>query len=334
MSAEALLALRGVRFRYGEREVLTVEELDLRAGEATVLVGDNGSGKTTLLKLLNGLLAPSAGEVFYQGRPLGAGGDEAIRRDSVLVHQDPYLFRGSVHHNVAFGLKVRHVAAAETRGRVQEALARVGLKGFERRRAGELSGGEGKRVALARALALRPRVLFLDEPTASVDADTVRRIENLLRELVQGGTTLVLSSHHDGFAYRVADRLVRLETGRTAPGRENLLKGTLEGMDGSFCRFRTGTAVLLAPAREGAFTTAVVPLEDVLLSREPLASSARNRFQGRVTALRHEDRLLRVELDCGFPLETLITGSAQRELEIEEGRTYHVTFKATAVRLY
>ncbi len=334
MGADPLFSLRRLRLLYGDRVALAVDELDLREGETTVLVGENGSGKTTLLKLLNGLLAPSHGEVLYRGRPLAADGMAAIRRDSVLVHQAPYLFHGSVQRNVAYGLKVRRLAGREVRERVREALARVGLAGFEDRRAVELSGGEQKRVALARALALRPKVLLLDEPTANMDADSIRQIEEALLALACGGTSLVLSSHHDAFACRVARRLVRLEAGRPRPARENLLKGRVTAVDESFCYFQTGPAVLRGPARGGAFCTAVLRLEDVLLSREPVLSSAQNRFRGRVRGMVREDHLLRVSLDCGFPLETLITEASRRELEVAVGKDYYVTFKASAVQLY
>lgn len=335
----ALLGVCGLRFLYRERQALAVDELDLREGETTVLVGENGSGKTTLLKLLNGLLAPSAGEILYRGRPLMADGGAAIRRDSVLVHQTPYLFRGSVYHNVVYGLKARRPGGrrsrrADFRGRVREALGQVGLAGFEGRSAAELSGGERQRVALARAVVLRPKILFLDEPTANVDADTVRQIEALLLRLAGEGTSLVLSSHHDAFAYRVARRLVRLEEGRIRPSRENILKGQTVGVEEGFSFFRTGGALLRGPAREGEFRTAVLRLEDVILSRRPIRTSAQNRFQGRVLGLEREDRLVRVRLDCGFPLQTLITEASVRELEVEVGKRYYTTFKASAVRLY
>ena len=253
------------------------------------------------------------------------------------MHQDPYLFSGSVFHNVAYGLRVRGLAAGRPalQRRVEEALEQVGLAGFAGRRASALSGGERKRVALARALALRPALLLLDEPTANVDAESVQRIEALLRELARDGTTLVLSSHHGGFAYRLADRMVRLDGGRVQPNRENVLKGRVELLDDVFCLFRSGSALLRGPAREGDFTTAVIGLEDLLLSVEPLRSSARNLLEGRVTAVEPEEgHLARVSLDCGCPLQTLITEDSRRAMDVRPGRTFHVAFKASAVRFY
>jgi molybdate transport system ATP-binding protein/molybdate/tungstate transport system ATP-binding protein len=135
-------------------------------------------------------------------------------------------------------------------------------------------------------------------------------------------------------AYRLGDRLITLEAGRPRECRENLIRGRTLRSDEQFTYFRAGEAEILCPAKEGDFSVAVLPLDDVLLSRGPLASSARNRFLGTVTRVREEQGLLRVTLSCGFPLQTLVTPASGADLEIQAGKRYHVTFKASAVRLY
>lgn len=213
MTSEAILSVRDLVFSYGSREVLSIPELDVRAGETLALVGPNGSGKTTLLKLLNDLIRPSSGSIRFEGRP--SAGDPGLRMRSVYVHQSPFPLAGSVYRNVAYGLRARRVPEPEIRRRVKNTLDVLGLSGFARRDAKRLSGGETHRVALARALVLEPELLFLDEPTAQADRASGDSIRAVLAELaVRGGTTIVFSSHDGAFAEALADRVAFLEDGR------------------------------------------------------------------------------------------------------------------------
>ena len=337
-----LFSVRDLRVDFDGRTALRIDSLDLEEGGITVLTGENGSGKTTLLRVLNALLAPASGSVRFRGLPVdvaagrrgAASGSSILRSDCVLVHQSPLMFRGSVFQNIAYGLRIRGVPREKIGLRVLESLSRVGMAHSGHRRASSLSGGEKQRIALARALALDPRVLLLDEPTANIDPDFRRTIETIIRSAAQSGTTLVICSHDMELAYRQSDRLIPLEAGRLGTCRENILRGRVVRTDEQFTHFRTGDGDLLCPAREGDFTVAVLPLDDVLLSREPIASSARNRFLGTVTSAQEEQGLLRVTLSCGFTVQALVTFAAGEELAIEQGRRYYVTFKASAVRLY
>ncbi|HUV09003.1 MAG TPA: ATP-binding cassette domain-containing protein [Spirochaetia bacterium] len=341
MNDKTLFTIRNLRFSYpgtgvqtnGEN-VLEIESLSLEEGKISVLCGPNGSGKTTLLKLLNGLLKPTGGVLLYRERPLDAAGLLELRSESVLVHQNPYLFDGTVFQNVSFGLWVRRFDRKRMRDRVTEKLALLGLKGFEKRKVHRLSGGERQRVAIARALALEPGVLMLDEPTANVDPRTIALIEDLLGLLCARGTTVILSSHNLSFAYRVGNILVTLVEGRTAAGSENIVRGTTEGADDRFTYFRTGGHVLKCPAQKGSFSTAVLSVDDVILSREPVQISAQNQFHGTVTAVKRQGHILRVCLDCGFQVEALVTEDMVDAMKIAEGESFSVIFKASAIRLY
>jgi tungstate transport system ATP-binding protein len=262
------------------------------------------------------------------------GAARRLRSETVLVHQAPILFRGTVMQNLLFGLSLRRVPRAEAKRRASAALARIGLGGFEHRQAASLSGGERQRVAIARGCVLEPRVLLLDEPTANVDPDSRALVEAVVREQAAAGATILLSTHTLELAYRLCDRLLRLEHGRIVPGRENIFKGAVSGTDESFTRFRTGSVELLCPARQGHFSVAVLPLDDVILSHAPLGSSARNQLRGMVTSIEVEEGLLRVSVDCGVPVLTLVTRAAAAELGVERGMQCVVTFKASAVRLF
>jgi tungstate transport system ATP-binding protein len=332
MSDALLFVLNGVQAVFDGVTAVSVEALGFEEGRVTVLVGENGSGKTTLLRLLNGLIAPARGTIDYRGRQLGADG--MIRAESVMLHQTSLLFRGTVLQNVAFGLKIRGVPRDERNRRSADALSRVGLAGLERRRVSTLSGGERQRVALARVLVLGPKVLLLDEPTASVDPDSRIFVEKAIQEASASGTTVIMSTHSMELAYRLCDRLVRLEAGRIIPSNENILKGSVERTDELFTYFRTGSVVLRCPARTGNFVVAVLSLDELILSREPLQSSARNQLAGKVIQIEPVDHLLRVTVDCGIILRALVTPAAVREIGVETGRDCVVTFKASAVRLF
>jgi len=329
-----LFSLTGVRAVFDDATVVSVDELGLEERRVTVLVGENGSGKTTLLRLLNGLISPASGSIAYRGRQIDADVMHTIRAESVMLHQSPLLFRGTVLQNVAFGLKTRGVPRDERHRRSAAALSGVGLEGMERRRVSTLSGGEKQRVALARALVLMPQVLLLDEPTANVDPDSRIFVEKIIREASASGTTVIMSTHSMELAYRLCDRLVRLEAGQISASNENILKGTVEGTDEMFTYFRTGGVLLRCPARKGNFVVAVLSLDELILSREPLHSSARNQLPGKVTRIEPADQLLRVSVDCGVKLQAFVTAAAVKEIGVETGRDCVVTFKASAVRLF
>jgi len=329
-----LFRLRDLRYAYGGQSTVEIPSLDLEEGQIHAVCGPNGSGKTTLLKLLNGLLEPTGGEILFRGEPLDLRGYARIRGESVLVHQDPYLFDGTVARNLAFALKIRKLSSRLIQKRIEQKLSLVGLPGFEHRRSRALSVGEKQRVAIARALALEPGTLFLDEPTANMDAASTGLLERLILRLADAGTTIIFSSHHRAFAYRLGTRLVFLEEGTVVPGRENVFKGTVENTDDRFSYFQTGTQTLRCPAQEGRFTTAVLPLDDVILSQGPVHTSAQNRFLGRVVNVEKTNHTVRVSLDCGFPVQALITEYSVDTLKVVPGERFYVTFKASAIRLY
>jgi tungstate transport system ATP-binding protein len=219
--------LEGIRYAYpgaADGFVFELDSLRIEPGSALALVGPNGAGKTTLLMLLALLARPAAGRVAFFGRDAwepGTNEHPIIRRDAVLVTHHPYLFKGTVGDNLAFGLRVRGVPEPEWADRMREALALVELPGWEKRQAAGLSAGQAQRIALARALALRPKALLLDEPTANIEAGLGLRIEAVIGESVrEAGTTIVFSTHNFSQASRLAGKILYLEEGKIAsPGR-------------------------------------------------------------------------------------------------------------------
>lgn len=218
---EPVFELHGVRYLYGGRQV-ALDGIDLRIerGERVALLGANGSGKSTLLKLLDGIIAPSAGTMRALGRDVAAiaEGQDAFRfhREVGLVFQDPdiQLFSATVLDDVAFGPLQLGLPEEEVRACCDEALRQMDIAHLADRAPFELSGGEKKRAAIASVLSLRPDVLLLDEPTASLDPRTKWVLVNLIRQLGEGGKTLVTATHELEIVPLIADRVVVLSETR------------------------------------------------------------------------------------------------------------------------
>ena len=189
------LRLEGVSYLHIIKQV----SLDIGRGPSTVILGANGAGKSVLMRLMHGLLIPTSGKVAWS-----SSGRQA------MVFQRPVMLRRSALANVAYALKL----AGQDQSAAQEALEEVGLAHLAHRPARVLSGGEQQRLALARAWALHPEVLFLDEPTASLDPSATREIESVIRAFDGAGTKIVMATHNLGQARRLADEIIYLHQGR------------------------------------------------------------------------------------------------------------------------
>jgi tungstate transport system ATP-binding protein len=185
------------------RDVAIVHDLNIRigAGAPTVLVGPNGSGKSTLIRLAMGLIAPSRGRISWGGRADSDG------RRRAMMFQRPVMLRRSAAGNVAYALAAAGVGRDARASRAAELLAQVGLTHVASRPARRLSGGEQQRLALARALARDPEILFLDEPTASLDPAATKAVEDIIRAVAQSGVKIVMATHDLGQARRLAGEI-------------------------------------------------------------------------------------------------------------------------------
>jgi tungstate transport system ATP-binding protein len=203
----SILPLRaeGLGFSAGGVAILADLSFTLEAGAPSIILGPNGAGKSVLLRLLHGLLPPSAGRVTWSADPA---------RRQAMVFQRPVLLRRSVLANTLYPLALAGVAAAERQRRARAALEMVGLAALAGRPARRLSGGEQQRLALARAAALSPELLFLDEPTANLDPAATRAVEEIVAALAARGTKIVMTTHDLGQARRLAGEVLFLARGR------------------------------------------------------------------------------------------------------------------------
>ena len=198
-----LLQLDCVDLDFGRVRALQAVDLRIAAGERVALIGSNGSGKSTLLRVLHGLLLPTRGSLVRDG---------AARQ--AMLFQRPYMLRASAQNNLALGLWIGGTPWKRAREGALQALAAVELSEVALRDARSLSGGQQQRLALARAWSLKPDLLFLDEPTSSLDPHAKREVEALMAKFAQDGMTLVFASHNLGQVKRLATRVVYLEHGR------------------------------------------------------------------------------------------------------------------------
>lgn len=319
-----------VRVERATRLVLDIARLELLPGRVTAVVGPNGAGKSTLLGVLGFLLQPTSGTVELAGRPVVYREPElsAARRQTTVVAQAPLLFHRSVRANVAYGLRARRCAAE---GRVESALAAVGLAGFAERPAWKLSGGEVQRVAIARALAIDPPVYLFDEPTGNIDRQHVPIVESLITQLGAAAKTVIFTTHNFAQADRLADALISLTDGQVAPfPLINVLHGTTVHREGHKY-FLSDTLRIEIPDGVETRTIAIDP-DAIVVSREFLHSSARNCFAGQIRKVEHDARGgLLLTVDCGHSFVARITRHSYEEMAFNVGTGVFVTFKASAI---
>jgi tungstate transport system ATP-binding protein len=337
-----MLELVAVRHRYDGRLVLDLERFTVPPGAAIAIVGPNGSGKSTLLRLLALLERPTEGTVLWDGAVASGRGAPraraAVRRRVTLVEQRPVLFRGTVRENVEFGLRVRGAGRAALRRVTDAVAARLGITPLLDRRRHELSDGEVQRVAVARALAVEPDVLLLDEPVSSADRAAAHTLYRALHEeRARRQLAICLASHQLEDAYRWADDVRALTDGRLSPVTpENLFRVELPATGIGDLKHAPIGAIEIAAVTDktGPAILAVAPT-DIFVSREPLASSARNVFSGRVTKLaRQRPGTVHVAADVGVELVAVVTEEAARALALTPGSPVVFSFKASAVRVF
>ena len=216
---QAVLQVKGISKMLGGKPILDNCSLTVNRGELKVLIGPSGAGKSTLLQSINCLIPPDSGEIYLEGQLLNRADKAALcafRAQVGMIFQDFNLFDHlTAEENVAIALrKVRGMSASDARKRAQEELARVGLARRATLYPAQLSGGQKQRVAMARALAMDPKVILLDEPTSALDPELVGEVLAVIRDLASGGMTMVMATHQMDFARALATEIVFMEHGK------------------------------------------------------------------------------------------------------------------------
>jgi molybdate transport system ATP-binding protein len=326
----------------------------------TVLFGPSGCGKTTTLRCLAGLERPEEGQITFQETPWFDAERRVFltpqQRDIGYLFQDYALFPHlKVAGNIAYGL--RSVSRSEQRRRVGAILDLFHLRGLENRHPHQVSGGEQQRIALARVLVRRPRLLLLDEPLSALDQPTRQQLRPELRRLLmQFGIPVVLVTHDRIEAMALADHLIVLDHGRVRQqgaveevfgrpadvevarivGMENVQAGRVVHAAEGLATVAVGSTqlVALAPASPVEHVYVCIRAEEVVLQKGTSTdTSPRNRLAGTINSLTPEGPLVRVALDCGFTLHALVTRTACNELKLRQGEAITALVKAPSVHL-
>ncbi len=335
-----LYELIGLEKILGGRKIFDIDRFSIRSGRIYSLTGPNGAGKTTLLKILAFIDRPTAGEIRFFTKPVvHVEGDLLeLRRQVVMVDQSPLLFTGTVIDNVEFGLKMRKIPAAERRKRAIEALQQVGMERFARTEAHRLSGGETKRVALARALAIRPKVLLCDEPTANVDSEHQKIILDILADINrQDKTSIIFSTHYQSLEQQLAHFCLHLQHGHLSEHQaDNVYHAELieRGQRRSSCRL-SERVVITVPTR----AVPAEPLFNLRIDQEKIRLAAitgdrqteGSLVEGRVVEIREENGSIAVKLHAGIVLDLTLSPEIYADRSVRVGEVVAVVIPDEAV---
>lgn len=359
----AVLEAQNLLVQRNGNTILDIDELQVFSGEVLAVIGPNGAGKSTLLLTLSRLLEPDRGQIIFRAGPIEAIKPLVYRRQIALVLQAPLLLDKSVHENVAEGLRYRRIQKSEVQQRVKEWLEKLEIQHLAQRRASRLSGGEAQRVSLARAFAIQPQVLMLDEPFSALDAPTRARLLEDFHGLLQDtGVTTLFITHDLDEALFLSDRVAVMLDGRLRQvgPPQDVFSAPADPDVAAFVGVETVIAGHVVASRSGQITIQadgflVEAVGDVALGRRVFAclrpedvtllpcsdapadssprSSARNSLRGRILRLVPQGPLVKVIIDCGFKVTALITRLSAQEMELETGRAIDIAFKASAVHL-
>jgi len=358
MSQQSLMRIENILLHRGGAKVLGIREMHVRQGRILALIGPNGAGKSTLLLILAGLLKPEQGRIYFQDKVVQNRTDlEFLRRHVSVVFQEPLLLNSNVFENVALGLKFRKIDKKEISSRVHRALDYFGIRHLKKRSARTLSGGEARRVSLARAFAIQPQIILLDEAFNALDPPSREMIiDDLKNTLDQTRTTAVMALHDREETLRLAQDVGVMNNGEIVQfgtttaifnhpnsefvanfvGTETILEGTVIGCS-------EGNIIIVVQDREIKAVGDYVPgqkvfcclrPENIIISGHPPEKvSARNIFEARVTKISRQGFFYKLMLNCGFLLSAYITVPSFEDLNIGQGNSVIVSFKATAVHI-
>ena len=347
-----LIELKDVTKSYGDITALNDVSLRMRQGEIFTIAGPNGSGKTTMLRIMASIDTPTGGKVYFNGVRVGGSNRSQIRTKCTMVFQKTALFNTTVYKNIAYGLKLRKFPKDKIDERVENVLDLVKLKGYEKRLAKKLSGGEQQRISLARALALNAELLLLDEPTANLDPKNVSIIEETISRVNREfNTTIVMATHNLFQAETITKRAALLLGGKivqvgtaqeifSVPSKhlasfarlENVFSGTSrilkEGT--SLIDIGNGLEIEAALKRSGNVTVFVRP-EDIIVSKKPISSSARNVFKGKIVEISDLESVVKLKIDAGKQFIVQITKRSFNEMQLNVRSEVFLAFKASSV---
>lgn len=356
---ETILSVENLKVELGGVSILDIPSFFIREKEFVSLIGPNGSGKSTLLLVLNCLVRPVSGRITYCEESIASRDAKFnYRRKVSMVFQEPLLFDTTVYNNVASGLKIRGMKKDEVRERVMRYLKCFNIEHLAPRSARKLSGGEAQRASLARAFAIEPEIIFLDEPFSALDPPTRNALtDDLDRILRETGITALMVTHDQSEALRMSDRVVVMNSGTIVQQGTPLevMNNPSNEFVASFVGMDTILDGRVVQASEGIITVSVSGAEidavgnsktgdkvyccirpenvSIELVHPDDLTSARNVYPAVIRDVSSLGPFLKLTLDSGFPLVSYVTREAFTMLDLKEGKKVFSAFKATAVHV-
>ncbi|MCL2116576.1 MAG: ABC transporter ATP-binding protein [Methanobrevibacter sp.] len=329
------------------------------------LIGPTGSGKTLLLRIINILDKPSSGKIYYEGNDITNREDFKIRRKIAMVFQKPIVFKGTVFDNIYYGLKIRNKDKKSSEEEVSNLLKMVGLEGYENRKASTLSGGEIQRIALARALILKPEILLLDEPTANLDPGSTEKIENIIENIQQNeDIAIVMSTHNLVQGQRLCDEIAIIkeriyQIGKTEDvfrkpknnfvaefvGMKNIIEGTIEKIENGLTRVNVnGVKISSSEIIEGCSDIYIcVRPEDISLTKTKVKVKVEdsekilnhlNQLKGKIIHYKENGALIELKVDVGKTFIVYLTHENFLDLNLTIDSDVWIHFKPESTHVF
>lgn len=323
--------LNNIKVKYKQQCVLDIAKLSLPKNQCIALLGDNGAGKSTLLNLLAFTAQANEGEILLNGQAASYPLSTNQRRSIAYVSQHPLLLRGTVSDNIMLALKLQGIEPQQHENSLQTVLKQLNIEHLAQQSAAILSGGELKRVAIARAIAYQPDILLLDEPFSHLDQHHYQQLEAIIRQWAeQDNKTVIFSTHNRLQGMALADSTINLVNGRISSSPLiNLFHGALR--DHVF--YTDNLQIHTIAELENAHNIAIDPNE-IIISKHPLESSMRNCFKGRLTLIAEEAEAIRLTVDCGDIFHVLISPESLSQLSLTLGSSIYLSFKSTVTKVF
>ena len=327
--------LKNITVNVQHKCVLNITELNIPAQKCIALLGANGAGKSTLLHLLAFThQQQSKGDISLFDQKITQSLSPEQRRKIAFVAQHPYLLPGSVEDNIKLSLTLQGIAKSQHRSLIDSALEQTNTTHLASQTATSLSGGELKRVAIARAIAYQADILLLDEPFSHLDSRHIQTIETLLKHYAQQTNKTVIFSTHDRLqGMTIAEETMNLVEGIiTKSSLLNVFHGTLKQQ-----RFFTDKLSIItknAPTQHQAHHIAIDPQQIIISTHVPKSSNTYNNFKGRLILIAEDVETIRLTVDCGEQFHVTISPESLQQLELAVGNTVYLSFKSTAVTVF
>jgi len=329
------ITLNDVVICKNDSKLLKVHSLEIGVRRVLAVLGDNGSGKTSFLRVLAGLETGYSGNIHYGDIPHSVFfKGRSHPKDLLMVAQEPVMFHTTVEKNIAFGLRHVRLTSQQRRRQTEEIMEALQIRHLAGRKAYQLSGGETRRVALARALVMRPGFLLLDEPFSGIDRENLEGLEQLLQKLISESIihSLVFSTHQEDVALRMTPDILQIHNHQLVLYHPcNVFRGIGMATADSWL-FKTSDLVLEIPSFSSPPRMIHVPPTDIILSRTSFESTARNNFAGTIISMAQKDSMVDIPLKAGVLFVARITLRSLGEYGFTIGEKVFLHFKTSAIR--